>query len=256
MPMYDPLFMALAQAKAQPSKAYRTAMSALAIPGQAAEGLSEGYKIKRMIQQPEAMARIFAATPMGEQIMKNSGPDALIQAMYGMEPKDTFADIGNQARLEAQQRLGMAGIRQRDTASQRASDAANRRTGAMEDIFSGGNLTKNIGEFDNQIAQLDKANNDLAAKLPPGVSGVIRNFITNGGVAPDVLKDPQLAAITAQMKSNNEKRNALAVQRKNLQQRQGLISRDLLDNSDLGTINPPGGDNSIPGEVVPGVSTF
>lgn len=257
---FDPLFLALAQAKSMPSHGFRAFQSAMDIPGQAIKGLSEGYQLKRMVEQPEAMARIYAATPQGAEILKNTSPDALVSAMIGMDNNKLFGEtLPRQAQIANQRELGLKSIDERNTASQRAYDASMARTGAERDIFGGKNISSNIAMHENELQKLMAENGQLATKIPGGVSGTIKNWLTNGGVAPDILKDPQVAAIAAQMKSNMQRIQAHQAALVPMYKAQGMVPNELLKSmggADLNAINP-GGDTSIPGqEVIPGVSAF
>ena len=122
--MYDSLFQALAQAKAQPSHGFRAFESAAQIPGDALSGYMEGRQAKMQMQQPEAMARMLNSTPQGHEMIETMGPQAATSAMYGMQPKDLMDYMGKSAQLQQQGNLGWGNINERNTASQRMADAA------------------------------------------------------------------------------------------------------------------------------------
>ena len=85
--MYDPLFLALAQAKSQPSHAFRTAMSALDIPGQAAEGYDTGLKLRNDILANKYAPQLMMAQRQAAlldnygKLSESIGPDRAIQLM-------------------------------------------------------------------------------------------------------------------------------------------------------------------------------
>lgn len=78
----DALFEKLAEAKSLPSHAYRTAMSALEIPGQALEGVQQGMQANQQIQQYKMLN-----TPLG-QIWSDPS-----QIPYGLSPNHTVRDL-------------------------------------------------------------------------------------------------------------------------------------------------------------------
>jgi hypothetical protein len=253
---FDPLFMALAQAKSQPSHAFRDTMAALDIPSEALSGYMQGRQARMQIQQPEALARLMNATPQGHDIEQQIGPEAMTAAMYGSNPKEALDYLGKSTELAQRGQLGYAGINERNTASQRAYDAAQARTAAAQKMFGGKNLSSNIALHENEIQRLTGEQSRLASQVPGGVGGTIQALIGRGGDIGQYLQDPKVGAIAAQMKSNQQQIDFHKQVLQPMYRSQGIIPAGILDNSDMGAINPPenptGGDTSQNG--LPGLS--
>ena len=246
--MNDRHFEMLAQARALPSRPYRALVAGTNAVGDTAEGYFRGLQMKHQMQQPEALARMINSTPQGHAIEQTMGPDALTAAMYGSNPKEALDYLGKSTQLAQQGALGYAGINERNTASQRAADTANARTQSQEKIFGGKNLSSNIALHENEIQRLNNENSTLSTKLPSGVSGILKQWLTTGGMVPQALQDPQFAGVANQMKSNQNQINFHQQALQPMYKAQGMIPPGVLDNSDLGNINPQqpsGGDNSI-----------
>lgn len=242
------LFEALAQAEARPSKAYRAAISGADALKDTLGGYLQGRQINMQMQQPEALARLLNATPQGHEIVQTMGPAGATAAMYRSNPKDVLDYAGKQAQLAQQGDLGYANIAERNTASQRAADQAAARTKSQASIFGGKNLSSNIALHENEIQRLNGENTTLSTKLPSGITGMVKQWLTAGGVMPPALQDPQVAGIASQMKNNQAQINFHQQVLQPMYKSQGLIPPSMLDNSDLGNINPPptaGGDSSI-----------
>lgn len=250
--MYDNLFAALAQAKSLPSKAYRTAISALDIPGEALQGYSQGLQLKRQIQQPQALARLLNATPQGHEIVETMGPEGAAAALTGSEPKDILDYAGKQAQLQQQGNLGYAGIAERGTASKNAYDAAMARTNAQEDIASGRTLSGAIGMHQQAINDLTNNMTRLSTSLPSGLGGTIQNLLSKNQDVSQYLSDPRYSQTVAQMRSLQSQIGNHQATIGALTRQQGLAGSGLTDNSDLSGINPSsqpgqGGDTSTSG---------
>jgi hypothetical protein len=251
-PAYDPLFMALAQAKAQPSHAFRTAMSALDIPGEALQGYSQGLRLRNQIQQPEALRELYSA---------EGGPGAEnlpASAFYGMTPKDVLEYAGTANRLRSQRELGLASINERDTASERAAEEAAARTAAIQSMGGARDLTSNIALHENAVKSLMDENSRLSSQVPGGMGGTIQNLLSKGGDITAYLRDPKFASIAAQMKGNQSQIGYHQAMLQPLYKAQGMqpsMMSDFGDNSDLNEINPPapGGDQAV-GSQLPGLS--
>jgi len=253
----DRLFEMLAQAKSQPSKA----LQATEAGGNALEnilgGYLRGYGIKRQMQQPEAIARMINSTPQGHDMEQQIGPEGMTAAMYGATPKEGLDYLGKSTELAQRGALGYAGINERNTASQRAADVANARTQSQEKIFGGKNLSSNIALHENEIQRLTGEQSRLASQVPGGVGGTIQALIGRGGDIGQYLQDPKVGAIAAQMKQNQSQIDMHKQMLSPMYRAQGMIPPGMLDNSDLGGINPPpavGGDGSI--TSTSGVSIF
>ena len=244
----DDLFMALAQAKAQPSRAFRALDTGVGAANDIAGGYLRGRQIRSQLAQPEAIARLINATPQGHDIEQQIGPDALREAFYGSNPKEALDYLGKSTELAQRGALGYAGINERESASRRAADVANQRTKSMETIFGGKNLSQNIALHENEIQRLTGEQSRLAAQVPGGLGGTIQALIGRGGDIGQYLQDPKVAAIAAQMKHNQDQIQFHQAAVMPMYKAQGIVPPGVLDNSDLNNINPPpmaGGDNSI-----------
>jgi hypothetical protein len=243
----DRLFEMLAQAKGQPSKALRATQAA----GQAGSDILGGYltgrQLKMQLNQPEAMARLLNATPQGHDIVQTMGPEGATAAMYGSTPKDVLDYAGKAAELKQRGDLGMAGINERNTASQRAYDAALGRTKSNETLFGRKDLSSNIALHENEIQRLTGEQSKLSSQVPGGIAGTVQSLISRGGDIGPYLQDPKFGSIYAQMKANDSQIKFHKSVLEPMYKAQGIIPQGLLDNSDLGGINPPpaGGDNSV-----------
>ncbi len=243
----DRLFEMLAQAKGQPSKALRATEAGGGALENILGGYLQGRQIKQQLGRPEAMARLLNATPQGHEIVQNMGPEGAAAALYDANPKEILDYAGKQADLSQRGRLGMAGINERDTASQRAAQEAKRRTEMTGSIFGGANLSKNIALHEGEVQRLLGENSKLASQIPGGVGGTIQNLIAQGGNYGQYLQDPKYTGIVRQMAQNQQGINQHQALLTPLYKSQGMIPSSLLNNSDMGGINPPevGGDSAI-----------
>jgi len=254
----DDLFLALAQAKALPDKWARAVNTGSDAAKDILGGYLQGKQIAYQLGQPEAMARLLNATPQGHEIVQTMGPEGAASALYEAKPQDVLNYAGKAAELEQRGKLGYAGINERNAASQRAFQAAQERTKAQQDIFGGRNLTQNIANHENEVLRLSNENAQLSRSLPGGIGGTIQSLIDRNADISQYLSDPKYHQIVSQMKQNQQDINFHKQVLQPMYRAQGLIPPGVLDNSDLGGINPPaGGDNSIPTEgSTSGVSIF
>ena len=253
--MYDPLFMALAQAESQPSKALRATESGANAMGSILGGYVGGRQLQSQLEQPAALAQIYGATPQGQAVQQQLGPYAsqiMTRGMYGMPASNALDWMGKQSQLTQQGNIAQANTLERATAS------ANHEI-TLNSIFGGTDLTKRIQIHENAIQSLNNNNQKIVSSFPQGLWGGVQSWMNNpSNGLPTLLQNPQYTASLSKLTQNNSDIKSHKDALTSLYQGMGQLNSQATQAYNSGALNNDEGTSGGNGDNTDtsGVSTF